>query len=286
MRFRLIYEGEVKSNQRDRFDRELNQISEHKQPIRKAGSFDVGLRRTLGGGPDDKVSIMDAVAFNYRGNGYRFVPLVRKDWRPMCSLNILFLRHDPPGSLVHAGDLDNRIKTLIDALRRPESAIELRGNEQLAEGEDPFFCLLEDDKLVTGLTVESDRFLKPPNGKKERGHRAVSLGQSVHPGCRGHRREQVQSRQDPRQELHGDQDWQGHRQVEASIARNLAALDRADRQDDDVAEAKAARLKEKIEGLRRQMQSLKEMGKQVEAASDRQVSLTNPPMMAFMSDVM
>ena len=55
-------------------------------------------------------------------------------------------------------------------------------------------------------------------------------------------------------------------QVEASIARYLAVLDRADRQDDDVAEAKTVRLKEKIEGLRRQMQSLKEMGKQVEAA--------------------
>jgi transposase len=65
-------------------------------------------------------------------------------------------------------------------------------------------------------------------------------------------------------------------QVEASIARYLAALDRADRQDGDVAEAKTARLEEKIEGLRRQMQSLKEMGKQVEASPDKQVSLTDP----------
>jgi transposase len=65
-------------------------------------------------------------------------------------------------------------------------------------------------------------------------------------------------------------------QVEASLARYLAALDRADRQDDDMAEAKTARLKEKIEGLRRQMQSLKEMGRQVEAAPDKQVSLTDP----------
>jgi len=65
-------------------------------------------------------------------------------------------------------------------------------------------------------------------------------------------------------------------QVEASMARYLAALDRADRQDGDVAEAKTVRLKEKVEGLRRQMQSLKEMGKQVEAAPDKQVSLTDP----------
>jgi transposase len=65
-------------------------------------------------------------------------------------------------------------------------------------------------------------------------------------------------------------------QVEASMARYLAAMDRADRQDGDVAEAKTARLKEKIEGLRRQMQSLKAMGRQVEAAPDKQVSLTDP----------
>jgi transposase len=65
-------------------------------------------------------------------------------------------------------------------------------------------------------------------------------------------------------------------QVEASIARYLAALDRADRQDNDVAEARTSRLKEKIKGLRRQMQALREMGQQVDAAPDQQVSLTDP----------
>jgi transposase len=65
-------------------------------------------------------------------------------------------------------------------------------------------------------------------------------------------------------------------QVEASIARYLAALDRADREDGDMAEAKTIRLKEKIEGLRRQMQSLSEIGKQVEVAPDKQVSLIDP----------
>ena len=65
-------------------------------------------------------------------------------------------------------------------------------------------------------------------------------------------------------------------QVEASIARYLTALDRADRRDDDVAEARTVRLTEKIEGLRRQMLSLKAMGERVEASPDKQVSLTDP----------
>ena len=65
-------------------------------------------------------------------------------------------------------------------------------------------------------------------------------------------------------------------QVDASIARYLAALDRADRDDSDVAEVKSVRLKEKIVGLRRQMQSLKEMEQTVQDAPDQQVSLTDP----------
>jgi len=65
-------------------------------------------------------------------------------------------------------------------------------------------------------------------------------------------------------------------QVDASIARYLAALDQADRQDGDIAEARTERISEKIAGLRRQMQALKEMEQQVQAAPDRQVSLTDP----------
>ena len=65
-------------------------------------------------------------------------------------------------------------------------------------------------------------------------------------------------------------------QVEASIARYLATLDRADREESDVAEVKASRIRGKIAGLRRQMHFLKEMARRVEAAPDQQVSSTDP----------
>jgi transposase len=65
-------------------------------------------------------------------------------------------------------------------------------------------------------------------------------------------------------------------QVDASIARYLRALDQADRDESDVAEAKSGRLKEKIAGLRRQMQALKVMEQMVQDAPDQQVSLTDP----------
>src|SRR5262249_21222871 len=65
-------------------------------------------------------------------------------------------------------------------------------------------------------------------------------------------------------------------QVNASIARYLRALDQADREESDIAEAKSVRLKEKIAGLRRQMQALKVMEQTVHDAPDQQVSLTDP----------
>lgn len=65
-------------------------------------------------------------------------------------------------------------------------------------------------------------------------------------------------------------------QVEANIVRYLAALDRADREESDVAEAKTTRIQDKIAGLRRQMQSLRKMQQAVQDAPDQQVSLTDP----------
>src|SRR5271154_7530407 len=65
-------------------------------------------------------------------------------------------------------------------------------------------------------------------------------------------------------------------QVDASIARYLAGLDRADREESDVAEARTSRIQDKIAGLRRQMQALKAMERRVEAAPDKQGSLTDP----------
>src|SRR6516164_6279031 len=65
-------------------------------------------------------------------------------------------------------------------------------------------------------------------------------------------------------------------QVNGSIARYLRALDQADREESDIAEAKSVRLKEKIAGLRRQMRALKVMEQTVQEAPDQQVSLTDP----------
>jgi transposase len=65
-------------------------------------------------------------------------------------------------------------------------------------------------------------------------------------------------------------------QIEASIARYLSAMDTADRQEGEVAQAKSARLKEKIASLRTQVQQFRAMEEAVQAAPDQQISLTDP----------
>lgn len=201
MRFRLTYEGELKATQRDPLNNQPDRMAEHKQSIRrvfhrqlrhlwttnkflrdhKVGSYsnaDKPIGQALDMlmyGEDERIPMVEAVANKYRENGYRFVPLVLKDLSLLCSLHVLFLRRDIPGSVVSAGDLDNRIKTLIDTLRRPKGANELRGNEQPGADEDPFFVLLEDDDLVSQLTVETDTLLDPPTGDREADRRQVRL---------------------------------------------------------------------------------------------------------------
>jgi len=78
----------------------------------------------------------------------------------VCRLDILFLRRSPPGEIVkHGGDLDNRLKTLFDALRVPDS---IGDNWQPEGSETPlFFCLLKDDALITEVNVSTDMLLEP-----------------------------------------------------------------------------------------------------------------------------
>jgi len=65
-------------------------------------------------------------------------------------------------------------------------------------------------------------------------------------------------------------------QLEESIARYLADLDRADREPTPVTEARAEHLRHKVEAVKTQMQRLREIGEQMAQSVDGQVSLTDP----------
>jgi hypothetical protein len=78
-----------------------------------------------------------------------------------AKLSITFLRPEVPGRLVlKGGDIDNRIKTLLDALCiPPENQIPKKTTP--TTDETPFYCLLKDDSFVVGLDIDTDRLLKP-----------------------------------------------------------------------------------------------------------------------------
>jgi transposase len=65
-------------------------------------------------------------------------------------------------------------------------------------------------------------------------------------------------------------------QVEASIARYLAALETTDRQEGELAQAKSERLADKLAKLRAQMADFEALAPVIEAQPDGQLSLTDP----------
>ena len=117
-------------------------------------------------GPNES-RMFDWLAENYSRCGFRFIPLVHQHWKLLCDIDILFLRRDDPGKLIKSGDIDNRIKTLFDALRIPQQCSELPDDLEPKQDEDPFYCLLEDDSLITGFRVTTDRLLTPETNRND-----------------------------------------------------------------------------------------------------------------------
>jgi hypothetical protein len=88
------------------------------------------------------------------------LPLVSRESQCTCEVSVVFLRRGYPGDVMMptGGDLDNRLKTLFDGLRMPQNEPELAGDTPRAS--DPFlYCLLEDDGLITKVSVEAKRLL-------------------------------------------------------------------------------------------------------------------------------
>jgi len=161
MEFTLVYRGPLKANgkpaDKQKIRREFHsQIRElWKQPPLK-GWY-------LGDNPPSKgPSIIQNLG------GFRLAPLVTKKLDLIAELQITLLRPELPGGLVtQGGDIDNRLKTLLDALRMPRNMGEIPLGQTPTEDEDPFFCLLEDDSLITKIGVCTDRLLEKTTSRSE-----------------------------------------------------------------------------------------------------------------------
>jgi hypothetical protein len=173
MQFHLTYEGPLKpsgNNNRNTTNKhairralhpQLKRLWEVERNLRAIGERAIdGLEFRGTGRPGP--SFLKHLAENRPLKDYRFVPLASEELCLWCGLDILYLRPSPPGQIFQQGDIDNRIKTLFDALKRPTQLQEL-GNPYPPPGldETPFYVLLDDDSLVAKLSVETDMMLEP-----------------------------------------------------------------------------------------------------------------------------
>jgi hypothetical protein len=127
----------------------------HAEPFMPAG--DAAAAATL----RRRQAAVTALGEQWSRNGYQFIPLVTEELCLRCSIEVLFLRPDEPRYVMQSGDLDTKVKTIFDALRMPQSLEEAGGIGPDAD-ETPFYCLLQDDKLVSEISVVTDELLVLP----------------------------------------------------------------------------------------------------------------------------
>ncbi len=93
---------------------------------------------------------------------FTFAPLITEEVNAVAELNLSLLRPEPPGGLItRGGDIDNRLKTLFDALAMPPQPNALPPGSIPDVDENPLFCLLEDDNLIVSVAVRTEQLLEP-----------------------------------------------------------------------------------------------------------------------------
>ncbi|HEY5175928.1 MAG TPA: hypothetical protein VII95_10235 [Terriglobales bacterium] len=106
-----------------------------------------------------------AMGNTWNGFGFNFIPLVTADLCLRCSLDILFLRVEEKNYVLQGGDIDRRLITLFDSLRIAKERNQFPRGTVPDAGEDPFFCLLQDDKLISEVRVNTGQLLRLPEAR-------------------------------------------------------------------------------------------------------------------------
>lgn len=163
MEFRLIYDGPLKAASRVDDKHELRKVF-HEQFKVLWKQIPLSDHQDLLEGPPKKNSISVITGFD----SYQFAPLVCEKLHLICELDITLLRPEAPGFVItQGGDIDNRLKTLFDSLRMPKNKNEIPSNISAKDLDYPFFCLLEDDNLITKVNVSTDRLLRKNAGQND-----------------------------------------------------------------------------------------------------------------------
>lgn len=158
MEFRLLYKGQLGSNK----------DAKTKMNIRR--QFHPQLKKLWNSEPlksfvDNDPSLIDS--FKKLVKNFDFVSLVTDKLFLFCELDILFLRFGQPGSLYIGGDIDNRIKTLFDALSIPQEN-QIKESMSFNKDEKPLYCLVKDDALITRVNIDTDQLFLDEDPKTVR----------------------------------------------------------------------------------------------------------------------
>jgi hypothetical protein len=194
--FRLLYEGPLHTDNSDHARTEKHRIRKvfHRQ-LRRLWETHPNLRimARMSGGPEyvrdwvenhgtggvpaaiSEDEIMrwgfKYLSYKWARSGFKFLPLVVPELCLRCSLDILFLRMEERDYVLQGGDLDGRIHVLFDGLRMIRDGQEIPPKHKTPEAdEDPFFCLLQDDTLVSDVKINTGRLLLLPNQKDSDQH--------------------------------------------------------------------------------------------------------------------
>ena len=152
MRFTLYYRGRLKANGRPK----------EKQALRRC--FHVQLRNLWDNLPLSSLApelhkpVSESIVTKEIQN-WKFSSIVNENLRTYAELDIIMLRPGSRRVTASGGDIDNRLKTLLDALSIPNEPGQIPGNDCPATDETPLHCLLEDDARIEGLSVSADQLL-------------------------------------------------------------------------------------------------------------------------------
>lgn len=178
MEFHLVYDGNLlKPSQQGRkrvwekhairgfFSHQLKRLWEVHPALKSYAARTVEIDDKGNRYPYPGKPFLDHLADWHKVGDLRIIPITTEANGLVCSLDVLLLLPEFHG-VMKDGDIDNRLKTLVDALKKPKP-----DNIRKESGDDPdpnpMYCLLEDDEQITGLSIKTDRLLYPMSGSQD-----------------------------------------------------------------------------------------------------------------------
>ncbi len=157
MEFTLFYQGDLRSNG-DPLHKHQIRLALHPQ-LKRLWSLDplAGSKEMVTFPTPEK---RPEICLIEELNGVFFAPLISDRLALSAQITVTMLRPEKPGQVIQqSGDIDNRLKTLFDALSVPPHPEHLPKSFAPAVDEVPIYCLLQDDRLIHSVAVHTERLL-------------------------------------------------------------------------------------------------------------------------------